>query len=48
MWAERDASYAAGRTPTVAEIVNTIAFLCSDGASGISGEPITVALGDLW
>lgn len=48
VWAERDASYAAGRTPTVAEIVHTIAFLCSDGASGISGEPITVALGDLW
>ena len=48
VWAERDASYAAGRTPTVAEIVHTIAFLCSDGASGISGEPITIALGDLW
>ncbi len=48
VWAERDASYAAGRIPTVEEIAATIAFLCSDGASGISGEALSVALGDLW
>ena len=48
VWAERAASYAAGRVPTVEEMSGTIAFLCSDAASGISGEAISVALGDLW
>lgn len=48
VWQERMALYAAGRIPTVEEVARTIAFLCSDGASGISGETVTVALGDRW
>jgi NAD(P)-dependent dehydrogenase (short-subunit alcohol dehydrogenase family) len=48
IWAEREASYAAGRVPTVEELATTIAFLCSDGASGISGETVAVSLGTVW
>ena len=48
VWAERAESYAAGRVPTAAEVAATIVFLCSDAASGISGEAIKVALGDPW
>jgi NAD(P)-dependent dehydrogenase (short-subunit alcohol dehydrogenase family) len=48
VWAEREASYPAGRLITAAEVAHTIAFLASEEASGISGEAITVALGGLW
>ncbi len=48
VWAEREASYPAGRLVTAAEVAHTIAFLASEDASGISGEAITVALGGLW
>jgi NAD(P)-dependent dehydrogenase (short-subunit alcohol dehydrogenase family) len=48
VWKERAASYSAGRIPTAEEVARTIAFLCSEGASGISGEAVTVALGDRW
>src|SRR6266516_4101563 len=48
VWAEREASYPAGRLVTAAEVAHTIAFLASEEASGISGEAITVALGGLW
>jgi len=48
VWRERGASYPAGRVVTMGEIAETIAFLCSEGASGISGETITVALGSDW
>lgn len=48
VWAERTASYRAGRLVTAAEVAHTIAFLASEDASGISGEAITVALGALW
>ncbi len=48
VWDERIATYTAGRIPTVEEMAGTIAFLCSDAASGISGECLTVALGERW
>jgi NAD(P)-dependent dehydrogenase (short-subunit alcohol dehydrogenase family) len=48
IWAERAASYPAGRVVSMAEVAETIAFLCSDGASGVSGECVTVALGSHW
>jgi NAD(P)-dependent dehydrogenase (short-subunit alcohol dehydrogenase family) len=48
VWAERAASYPAGRLVTTAEVAHTIAFLASEEASGISGEAITVALAGLW
>ncbi len=48
VWAERDAEYPVGRVVTPEEIAATIAFLASDGASGVNGEGITVALGGLW
>ncbi len=48
VWAERDAGYPRGRSLTADEIGETIAFLCSDAASGINGEAITVAAGGVW
>lgn len=48
VWRERESSYAAGRTPTAGEVAATIAWLCSDAASGVSGETIAVTLGDPW
>lgn len=48
VWAERAASYPAGRVLSPDEIVRVISFLASDAASGISGEGITIALGGNW
>jgi NAD(P)-dependent dehydrogenase (short-subunit alcohol dehydrogenase family) len=48
VWAERAASYPAGRLVTTTEVARAIAFLASEEASGISGEAITVALAGLW
>jgi NAD(P)-dependent dehydrogenase (short-subunit alcohol dehydrogenase family) len=48
IWAQRAASYAAGRVLTPQEIANVIAFLASDEASGVNGEAVTVALGSVW
>jgi NAD(P)-dependent dehydrogenase (short-subunit alcohol dehydrogenase family) len=48
IWAERAASYPAGRIVEAEEIANTIVFLASEEASGVNGEAITVALGSLW
>jgi NAD(P)-dependent dehydrogenase (short-subunit alcohol dehydrogenase family) len=48
VWAERDAGYPRGRSLTPDEIGETIAFLCSEAASGINGEAITVAAGGIW
>jgi NAD(P)-dependent dehydrogenase (short-subunit alcohol dehydrogenase family) len=48
VWAERDAEYPVGRVVTAEEIAATIAFLASEGASGVNGEGITVALGSVW
>ncbi len=45
VWAEREALYAPGRVATPDEVAETIAFLASDEASGISGQAVTVALG---
>ena len=48
IWAERGASYPTGRVLTMDEIAQTIAFLCSEAAGGISGETVTVAAGSDW
>lgn len=48
VWAQRAASYAAGRVLVPGEIAEVIAFLASDAATGVNGEPVTVALGGLW
>lgn len=48
IWAERAAEYAAGRVVEADEVASAIAFLCSDAASGVSGEELRVALGGVW
>jgi NAD(P)-dependent dehydrogenase (short-subunit alcohol dehydrogenase family) len=48
VWEERERSYAAGRIPTPDEVAETIAWLCSDEASGVSGQAAAVTLGDGW
>ena len=48
VWAERAASYPAGRVLSPEEVANVVSFLISQSASGISGEAITVALGGRW
>jgi NAD(P)-dependent dehydrogenase (short-subunit alcohol dehydrogenase family) len=48
VWQEREHSYAAGRLPTTAEVAETIAWLCSDEASAVSGQTVAVTLGDAW
>lgn len=48
IWAERRASYEAGRVLSSDEIADAIIFLASDGASGVNGEAMTIALGGTW
>jgi NAD(P)-dependent dehydrogenase (short-subunit alcohol dehydrogenase family) len=48
VWAERAASYPAGRVVTAEEVAAVIAFLAGADASGVSGEAITVTLGGIW
>jgi NAD(P)-dependent dehydrogenase (short-subunit alcohol dehydrogenase family) len=48
VWDERERSYGAGRIPTAEEVAETIAWLCSDEASGVSGQTVAVTLGDAW
>jgi NAD(P)-dependent dehydrogenase (short-subunit alcohol dehydrogenase family) len=48
VWAQRAASYPAGRVLSPAEVAGVVSFLVSETASGISGEAITVALGGNW
>ncbi len=48
VWAEREAGYAANRVVAPEEVGEVIAFLCSRASSGVSGEEIRVALGDVW
>ena len=48
VWAERSAMYPAGRVVTPEEVAQTLVFLCSDEASGVNGEAVTVALGSIW
>jgi NAD(P)-dependent dehydrogenase (short-subunit alcohol dehydrogenase family) len=45
IWAERAALYPPGRVATPEEVAETIAFLASEEASGVSGQAVTVALG---
>ncbi|NIP18037.1 MAG: SDR family oxidoreductase [Xanthomonadales bacterium] len=45
VWRERDALYPPKRVATPGEVAETIAFLASEEASGISGQAVTVALG---
>jgi NAD(P)-dependent dehydrogenase (short-subunit alcohol dehydrogenase family) len=47
VWNERAAMYPAGRVATPEEVAETIAFLASDEASGVSGQAIKVALGGM-
>ena len=43
VWRERAAIYPRGKALSAEEIAGPIAFLCTDGASGISGEAIPVS-----
>jgi NAD(P)-dependent dehydrogenase (short-subunit alcohol dehydrogenase family) len=48
VWRERERAYAAGRIPTIDEVAESICWLCSDAASGVSGETVAVTLGNAW
>jgi NAD(P)-dependent dehydrogenase (short-subunit alcohol dehydrogenase family) len=48
IWRRRGATYPRGTVVTMDEVAEAIAFLASDGASGVNGEEITVALGSHW
>jgi NAD(P)-dependent dehydrogenase (short-subunit alcohol dehydrogenase family) len=48
VWAERAASYPAGRVLTPADVANVVSFLINNSASGISGAAIAVTLGGTW
>lgn len=47
VWRERAALYPQNRVLEPKEVAEVIAFLCGDGAGGVNGEAITVALGGL-
>ena len=48
LWDERARSYAAGRIVEPEEVASVIGFLVSEEASGVNGETVTVALGQVW
>jgi NAD(P)-dependent dehydrogenase (short-subunit alcohol dehydrogenase family) len=48
VWRERAAIYPQNRVLEPREVAEVIVFLCGDGASGVNGEAITVALGGIW
>ena len=48
VWRERASIYPQNRVLEPREVAQVIAFLCTDGAGGINGEAITVALGGIW
>lgn len=48
VWAQRAASYPAGRTVSIDEVAALVVHLAGDAASGINGEAIRVALGSTW
>ena len=47
VWRERAAIYPQNRVLQPREVAEVIAFLCSDAATGVNGEAITVALGGI-
>lgn len=47
VWSERAALYPPGRVATAREVAEMIAFLASEESSGVSGEAIRVALGNV-
>jgi NAD(P)-dependent dehydrogenase (short-subunit alcohol dehydrogenase family) len=47
VWAWRDQLYPRGKALQPEEIAEVIAFLCTDAASGVNGEALTVAAGAL-
>jgi NAD(P)-dependent dehydrogenase (short-subunit alcohol dehydrogenase family) len=48
VWKERDALYPPGRVVTAEEVAETIAFLASKEAGGVSGQAVSVALGGIY
>lgn len=48
IWAERAATYPAGRVVTIDEVASLVVYLASDAAAGVSGEAIRIALGSTW
>ena len=48
VWRERAAIYPQNRVLEPREVAQVIAFLCSEAASGVNGEALTVALGGIW
>lgn len=48
VWEERAALYPPGRVATPQEVAEMIAFLAAEESSGVSGEAIRVALGNVW
>jgi NAD(P)-dependent dehydrogenase (short-subunit alcohol dehydrogenase family) len=48
VWAERTATYPAGRLLQPDDVAKVIAFLASDEAAAVSGEALTVAIGSSW
>jgi NAD(P)-dependent dehydrogenase (short-subunit alcohol dehydrogenase family) len=48
VWTERASIYPPNRVLEPREVAQVIAFLCSEAASGVNGEAITVALGGVW
>ena len=48
VWEERAALYPPGRVVTPEEVAEVIAFFASEESSGVNGESIAVALGNVW
>ena len=48
VWEKREALYPPGRVATPQEVAEMIAFFASEESSGVSGEAVRVALGNLW